>query len=82
MAHTLPAIDGWSLAHIAVGVGLSVFRVPRPAAYAIIILTEVVELAARRSGVDFFRESEQNVVADLALSIGSYELKRFVRGST
>jgi len=76
------AVDGWSVAHILVGAALSILRIPRPTAYAIIILTEVAELALRRSGVDFFQESERNVAADLVFSAGAYEVHRLGRGAS
>ncbi len=74
-------VDGWSIAHIAVGAGLRIFNVPRGLAYGIIVLTEVVEAILRSFGVTFFRETPQNVAADLFFSIGAYELFRFTGGT-
>ena len=78
MQHRTATIDGWSIAHVAVGATLRVLKVSRPIAYLVFFATEVIEAILRRSGVRFFDETPQNVAADLLFSIGAYEAFRFI----
>jgi len=76
------AVDKWTVAHLLVGLGLSIFRVPRPVAYAIIIGTEVVEFALRRTDFSqtLFAETQENIVADIFFSVLSYEVNQIIGG--
>jgi len=78
MATNISAVDGFTLAHA--GVGFALRGLPRPIAYAIFFGTEFVELFLRNTDTfresGLFNESPVNILADLAVSIGTYELSR------
>jgi len=71
------AIDGWTFVHVAFGLAFGLFRVPRLVAYGLILGTELVELALRRT-LPFFRESTANIAADLIVGLAAYEIGRAI----
>jgi len=74
-------IDGWTLLHFVTGVVLAAFRVPRPAAYVVIVGTEIAEFFLRRvpRSSGFFGETQQNIAADLFFSALGFELVKGLR---
>ena len=72
------AFDLWTIVHLGAGLLLAFLRVPRPIAYGLIILVELVEFMLRGMS-NFFRESRANILADLAIGIGAYEIGRALR---
>lgn len=71
--------DLWSIAHIAVGTTMGIIGLKRKYAYPIIIGTEVIEnLILRKIVATSFNEQEKfiNIIGDLALTTGSYELMK------
>jgi len=73
-----PALDMWSVVHVLAGASLGQAGVSRFTAYFLIFGTEVAEQALRSMFPEakVFDESPANVVADLVLSLGAYELAR------
>lgn len=73
-----PALDAWTFVHVFAGAALAQAGVSRFAAYGLIIGTEIAEQALRQMfpGTTVLEESPANVVADLAASLGAYEITR------
>lgn len=73
-----PALDAWTLVHLFSGAALAQAGVSRFAAYGLIIGTEIAEQALRQMfpGTTVLEETSDNVVADLAASLGAYEITR------
>ena len=69
-------LDVWTIGHVAVGALLGLVGASRSTAYGVVVGTEVFEAIARGSGIQFFDESRQNILADLVTGIVSYELGR------
>lgn len=76
----LRPLDGWSIAHGIVGAVMASAKLPRPVAYTIIIATELIEFVFRQLRIFpvLFQEDPSNVLADILISLGSYELTRLV----
>ena len=71
--------DKWSYVHAVAGVIMGASEISRPTAYALTIGTEILEMFARRRQIAFFEESDKNVVTDIALSLGGFEIARALR---
>ena len=71
-------LDGWTVAHAATGFILASLGIPRGPAYAIIIGTEILEVLLRRVPrvAGFFGETQQNIAADIVVSILGFEVTR------
>lgn len=72
---TQPALDKWSGVHFGAGYSMGLLRFPRPVAYGLIILTEVIEFTLAPT-TKFFQESRKNIFADLLIGTVAYELGR------
>lgn len=68
-----PALDKWSGVHALMGYSMGLLRFPRPIAYGLIILTEVIEFMLAPS-TEFFQESRKNIFADLVIGTVAFEL--------
>ncbi len=70
-------LDVWSLGHVLVGIAMASFGAPRALAYAIVLGTEIVEHAVLKPRtLMLFQETPINVISDIGLSLGAYELTR------
>lgn len=67
--------DRWSFVHASAGLILGLLDVPRALAYILIVLTELVERVLERLGL-LGIESRGNVLVDILLGVGAYELAR------
>lgn len=75
MPANVDPFDIWSPVHVAAGLGLGFLGVRRGTAYALILLTEVVERVLEKFGL-LGVESRGNILVDFILGIGAYELAR------
>lgn len=73
------AIDAWTPVHVASGFALGRVGFSRPAAYGLIAGVEAIELLLAPS-TGFFQESRRNIIADLLIGAGAYELGRTAAG--
>jgi len=74
-----PALDKWSIVHVGSGFTMGIAGFPRPIAYGLIFLVEIVEFLLAPS-TEFFQESRLNIFADVLIGTVAYEIGRVTAG--